>query len=240
MTIREGGHPRDELAAFALGILDPEERARVDAHLDRCDSCRAETRAYQETLWDIAEASSLAQPPAYIRERIVTRERPRAAAPPSPQRSFGATVVDFLRRPLPLAIPLALAAILVFSAVQVADLRARSDAYSRALDGVVGARVVALAETGEAAGRGSLVVPSAGDPYLLLRLPALRAGRTWQAWVLRGDAALPAGLLQREGGVDVIRLTTPLVAGDSVAVTEEDSAGAQQPSTKPVLVGRAG
>ena len=240
MTLRDGGHPRDELAAFALGILDPEERARVDAHIERCNSCRAETRAYEETLWDIAEASSLAQPPAYIRERIVTRERPRAAAPPMPQRSLGAAILDFLRRPLPLAIPLALAAVLVFSAVQVADLRARSDSYSRALDGVVGARVVALAETGETAGRGSLVVPSGGEPYLLLRLPAPPAGRTWQAWVLRGDAALPAGLLQKEGGVDVIRLTTPLAAGDSVAVTQEDAAGSQRPTTKPVLVGRTG
>ncbi|MFN2521274.1 MAG: anti-sigma factor domain-containing protein [Candidatus Limnocylindria bacterium] len=240
MTIRDGGHPRDELAAFALGILEAEERARVDAHLDRCTSCRAETRAYQETMWDIAEASSLAQPPAYIRERIIARERRRAEAPPATRRTLGATLLDFLRRPLPLAIPLALAAILVFSVVQVSDLRARSDAYARALDGVVGARVVALAETGEAQGRGSLIVPTAGDPYLLLRLPAPSAGRTWQAWVLRGDTALPAGLVQREGGVDLIRLTTPLTPGDSVAVTQEDAAGAQQPTSKPVLVGRGG
>ncbi len=240
MTIRNGGHPRDELAAFALGILEPGERARVDAHLDRCTSCRAETRAYEETMWDIAEASSLARPPAYIRERIVTRERRRAAVPPAVRRSLGATVLDFLRRPLPLAIPLALAAFLVFSAVQVLDLRARSEAYARALDGVVGARVVSLAETGEAQGRGSLIVPSSGDPYLLLRLPAPSAGRTWQAWVLRGDVVLPAGLAQSRGDVDVIRLTTPLAAGDSVGVTQEDAAGAQQPTSKLVLVGRGG
>ncbi len=239
MTIRGAEHPRDELAAYALGILEREERARVDAHLHRCGSCRSEARAYEETMWDIAEASSHAQPPAYIRDRIVTRERSRAT-PGVVRRPLGAAVLDFLRRPLPLAIPLGLAAMLVFSAVQVADLRARSDSYGRALDGVVGARVVALAETGEISGRGSLVIPNGAQPYLLLRLPAPSAGRTWQAWVLRGDLAVPAGLAQTRDGVDLIRLTAPLASGDSVVVTQEDAAGALQPTSKPVLLGRGG
>ncbi|MDP9265856.1 MAG: anti-sigma factor [Chloroflexota bacterium] len=237
---RGGEHPRDELAAFALGILEPEERTRVEAHLDGCSSCRAEARSYEETMWDIAEASSLARPPAHIRERIVTRERSRARAPRVVRLGLGATLVDFLRRPMPLAIPLGLAAIIVFSAVQAAELRGRSDAYARALDGVVGARVVALAETGEAPGRGSLVIPSGGEPYLLLKLSTPPAGRTWQAWVLRGDVALPAGLAQTRDGIDVIVLTAPLSSGDGVAVTQELAAGAQQPTTKPVLLGRAG
>lgn len=233
-------HPREELAALALGILAPDERASVDGHLDRCSTCRAEVRSYQETLWEIVEASPTVTQPAYIRERIVDRERPQAARPRVMRRSFGAALADFLRSPLPLAIPLALAAVLVVSAVQIADLRGRSDAYGRALDGVVGARVVALAETGEAAGRGSLVVPNGGDPYLLIKLSTPPAGRTWQAWIMRGDAALPAGLAETRGGVEVIVLTAPLVSGDSVAVTQERAAGAQQPTSKPVLLGRAG
>jgi anti-sigma factor RsiW len=32
----------DELSAYALGALDAEEAARIDAHLHSCSDCRAE------------------------------------------------------------------------------------------------------------------------------------------------------------------------------------------------------
>lgn len=35
-------HDLDELSAYALGALSPEEAARVEAHLHGCHGCRAE------------------------------------------------------------------------------------------------------------------------------------------------------------------------------------------------------
>src|SRR5512140_2216451 len=38
---------QDNLAAYALGALDPEETAALEAHLQTCESCRAELEDYQ-------------------------------------------------------------------------------------------------------------------------------------------------------------------------------------------------
>src|SRR5919108_93067 len=50
-------HPRDDLAAYALGALDPHERQAVDAHLETCASCRAEVDAYRAALVRYAAAA---------------------------------------------------------------------------------------------------------------------------------------------------------------------------------------
>ena len=40
-------HPyEDDIPAFALGALDPEEALQVSEHLVRCPSCRAEVAGY--------------------------------------------------------------------------------------------------------------------------------------------------------------------------------------------------
>ncbi len=49
---------REELGAFVLGQLGPDERAAVQAHLDGCVDCRAE----RDTLLPLAEILPLADP----------------------------------------------------------------------------------------------------------------------------------------------------------------------------------
>lgn len=42
MTDRPHELSRPDLGAYVLGALAPDERARLEAHLERCDACRAE------------------------------------------------------------------------------------------------------------------------------------------------------------------------------------------------------
>jgi len=227
-------HPTDDLAAFALGALDADEARIVRVHLDGCETCRAEVRALNETAFVIAATAERAVP-AGLRDRIVARARREGTARGAPTASF----FELFRRPLPLAVPAALAVLLAISLALYAGARRDSDRYASVLSGIAGARVVALAPTGEVAGvRGSLVIPADGTaPYLILDLPAAPSGKTWEAWILRGETPRAAGITN-ERGVTTLVLTVPLASGDGVAVTLEPSGGVDRVTGNPVLAGK--
>jgi anti-sigma factor RsiW len=227
-------HPRDDLAAFALGALDVAEARAVRAHLDACESCRAEVRSLEEAAFAVATTAER-DAPAGLRGAIVERARRDR----KPARAVASSFFDVLRRPVPLAIPIALAVLLALSLALFGGARRDSDRYASALSGIAGARVVALAPTGEVAGvRGSLVIPTDGSaPYLILDLPAAPSGKTWEAWVLRGETPLAAGITN-DRGVTTLVLTAPLASGDGIAVTLEPSGGVDRVTGAPVLAGK--
>ena len=228
-------HPLDDLAAYALGILDDDELRAVTTHLESCASCRAEARALAETAWTIAETQGRDVPPR-VRAAIVERARREGTAPTVGWRGLWAE----LRRPVPLVVPLALAAVLIVALAGYGVARRDADRYAAVVANAVGAKVVPLAATGAATGvRGSLVVPSNGSPpYLILDLPAAGAGKTWEAWVIRGDVPVRAGVTD-ERGVTTLTLTTGVVNGDTVAITAEAAGGVDAPTGTPVLAGKS-
>lgn len=229
-------HPTDELAAHALGILEPEEQRVVAAHLAICGPCRDEEHSFAETAWAVAEASERPVP-AGLRSAIVSRVRADGAVAPQP--GWLAAMRDAFRRPVPLAIPFALAAVVVVSLFGYGTARRDVDRYSAALSAAAGAKVVALAPTGVRDGvRGSLVLPVNGAaPYLILDLPSAPAGKVWEAWVIRGGTAARAGLTA-ERGVLLLPLTTAYASGDTIALTPEPPGGVDSPTGAAVLEGK--
>lgn len=227
-------HPLDDLAAFALGALDADEARAVRVHLDGCDACRAEVRAFSETAFAIASTAER-DAPASLRTTIVQRARRESQSGRVGSRSL----LDMFRRPVPAVVPVALALLLAISLAAYAGARRDSDRYVSVLASIAGARVVALAPTGELAGvKGSVVIPSDGAaPYLILDLPAPPSGKTWEAWVLRGETPLAAGITN-DRGVTTLVLTAPLMSGDGVAVTLEPSGGVDRVTGAPVLAGK--
>ncbi len=226
-------HPIDDLAAYALGILDPAEEQAVTAHLDGCAACRAEYSTLAETVWTVAESHSR-QGPSRLRAAIVERARrdPSNAAADRRSRWSG------LFRPVPFLVPLALAAVLVLTLVGYGTARRDVDRYADALTSVAGARVVplAMADT-NASLRGSLVQPVNGaKAYLILDLPAAPAGKVWEAWVIHGSIPVRAGVTG-ERGVTVLILNAPIGAGDTVALTPEPAGGVDAPTGPVVLSG---
>ena len=224
-------HPLDDLAAFALGILDPEESARVERHLASCAGCRAEAQAFAETAWTIAETQGW-DVPSRVRAAIVERARAEGAARSS--------LADFFRRPVPLLVPVALAAVLVIALVGYGSARRDADRYAAVVAQTVGAKVVPLAATGAVGGvRGSLVIPANGAaPYLILDLPPAPAGKTWEAWVIRRDTPVRAGITD-ERGLTTLTLSASVASGDTVAVTPEPAGGVDAPTGDPVLAGKS-
>jgi len=230
-------HPTEDLPAYALGALDDDERKAIAAHVETCASCTGDLAQLEDALYEAAAVGAVEiEPPRDLRTRIVLRHRD---APVPSQRSWGDRVAELLRRPVPAFVPLVLGVLLVVAFAVVGASRQQSDEYGRALGGVVDGRVVALAPSGaNPDARGSVVIPTRGSPYLIVRLPAPPAGKAWEAWVLRpagsGLTAVPAGTTER-GDVFVMSLTAPLGAGEGVAITLEPATGSAQPTTQPVL-----
>jgi len=224
-------HPLDDLAAYALGILDADETARVSAHLQSCKTCRTAVESLAETVWTITETQGRDAPPR-VRAAIVERARVDRAARPS--------FATLFRRPVPLFVPVALALVLVVALVGYGTARRDADRYAAVVAQTVGAKVVPLAATGAVGGvRGSLVIPSNGAaPYLILDLPPAPAGKTWEAWVIRGDTPVRAGITD-ERGLTTLTLSAAVASGDTVAVTPEPAGGVDAPTGSPVLAGKS-
>lgn len=222
-------HPRDHLAAFALGALDEPERRAVEAHVRDCARCMKEVESYRTALHRYASAADATAPD--LRGRIVARasaDRPRA---PSRDHAW----IAWLRRPIAF-VPVALSLVILVSIAALVSSRSDADRYASTIANIRDARVVQLDVTNGASDlQGSLVIPQQGSPYLILRVHAPPSGRAWEAWVLHGDTPVPAGL-SANGGVVTITLTAPIASGDGVAVTQEPSAGSAAPTSAPVLI----
>src|SRR5437879_10322048 len=113
----EERHPTEDLPAYALGALDEPERVAVAAHLETCDRCARDLAQFEAALYEAAAVGAVrADPPRDLRTRIVLQHR---GAPVAAANGWGARVRDWFARPVPLALPLALAVLLVVSFVAV-------------------------------------------------------------------------------------------------------------------------
>ena len=232
-------HRWTELAApYALGSLDPEERAEFERHLETCASCRAEVQSFREVSGLLALGVAPATPPAELRARVLRHAR----------------------RTRPAILPWAAAAAVVLAilggfgywraANEARVLRTRLDVAQSQLDStkyVVAAlldssvAITDLAATGKAPSMRlywnrarNIVVVAAFD------LPPAPAGRTYQLWAIeKGRAPVSVGTFNSApSGRTVITLQMPAgVQPEVSAVTEEPAGGSPQPTQQPFLVG---
>lgn len=109
---------RNDLAAYALGVLQQDEAFALEAHLKNCEMCRATLRR-METALDILWSSVPQEPPpARVRNRLMATVRAEAeaearAVPTSfgdGQHWWGRVGVPALRPAMALAACVALAA----------------------------------------------------------------------------------------------------------------------------------
>jgi anti-sigma-K factor RskA len=81
----------DQLAAYALGALEPGEAAEVEAHLAECERCQAHLRWLEPALAALPESVERLQPPKGVRDRVMAEVRAdakRAAAAESEAEGF--------------------------------------------------------------------------------------------------------------------------------------------------------
>ncbi|MGH3056908.1 MAG: anti-sigma factor domain-containing protein [Gaiellaceae bacterium] len=220
-------------APYALDALDPAEREAFEQHLARCAECREAVAGFQDVAAELAYDADAPPPPPALRERILTEAR-----------RDGANVVALPRRRwlVPVTATAAVAAGVAALALSfwAADLSQELDDERAALH-LSEEAVSVLAEPDARripldGADGMLVVDESGEGWLVLRgLESAPAEQTYEAWVIEGEEAAPAGLFAGGGVSTVVPLTIPVPEGAVVAVTVERAGGVDQPTQDPVF-----
>jgi anti-sigma factor RsiW len=227
---------RSLLGAYALDAVDPDERDVVETHLRTCAACRAEVTDHREVAAALASGNAAA--PADLWDRIAG-----ALDDPPPPEVIDLGRVRTVRRGAPrrlgAVVAAAAAAVAVLALVaggtiarqdqQIDDLAARVDEAETGPS-------LRVAELASAAGDLSVSAVVAGtDGYVLAAdLPPLDADHTYQLWGITDGQARSLGLLGRDPSLETFEVHDGVT---TLAVTEEQTRGADQPTVDPLVAG---
>jgi anti-sigma factor RsiW len=223
-------HVDELIAGQALYALSPADEERVALHVAECDRCRRQLREAEALAASLAYAVPAAEPPPDLRDRVLAAVEPVVeAAPPArgaearPEPARPRRTWTWWPRFAAVAVP-ALAAAVVGLAIWNVSLHGDlSGLHSQLFHG----------RAGNLRGVGNVVVKSDGNATLYASVKQAPPGETYEAWVIRGKVALPAGLFQGGGTVN-LKLTRDARPGDVIAVTIEPAGGTRTPTTAPI------
>jgi anti-sigma-K factor RskA len=258
-----------DVAAYALGALDGQDRAAFEAHLATCSRCQAELADYRRVVSAIGAGVEPSPVPETLKAKTLTRAtgQPMAARPVAGSNRSGWTwlqaaavlliavlgayvaslrsTVNVLSQELALATERAdgLREELATLRQQHTQLAAMVDVFG-APDAVrVDLRGTSPAVTATARAYVSL---NEGLIFRAAGLPALAAGRVYQVWVIPPGAPAPisVGVVPIDAsGAAQLRVDLPpgVTSVGTVAVTNEPGpAGSPGPTSTPLLAGTAG
>jgi hypothetical protein len=233
-------HPGSgEVAAYALGALDPVEADALHRHLESCAICAEELRAYQRVVDELAASAPPIDAPAALRRRVMraVEEEPRAVSVVHDRATADGTrsgrarrrhaVVrgrSWLRGPtlaLTSGIAFALAAIIVVVIAFPGRQNGRTVRAATTLGGTAALHITA--------GRSELVVRHVAPPP---------RGRIYEVWLQYGKGRpRPDALfgVDRRGDASVA-VTGSIYGVSHVMVTAEPAPrGTRHPTTAPVI-----
>jgi anti-sigma-K factor RskA len=224
----------DELAAYMLGSLEPEETVAFEAHLATCDRCQARERWLRVSVDVLPSSVEQIEPPPALRERMMETVRQEAGVPvEAPRREGAARGIRRWLGSLSLQPATALAGVVLLLAAGVAG-------YAIGRDGG-GSDTTTIAASGTPAApqtTGSLV--RSGDVGVLRvsNLPQ-RRGRIYEVWLVQDGKPLPSALFQvGSDGTGAAGIPDGLDQSTQVMVTSEPPGGSRQPTTQPILSAR--
>ena len=254
----------DDLVLYALNELTGAEREALEEHLQACADCRRELQALRADLGLLGLSSSGPQPPSRSKDRLVRAiaAEPRGVSVPTPvpyaasQRSWWWALVPAL----------AALGLLVFAVSlwrgnaglkdQLAELRNRNQDQSIELDRVNqelrlltspdAVHVSLTPQKSPQEPRGTAIFSPSGKRMLLMasNLPAVPQGKAYELWIIPASGApIPAGVFKPDEHGNAIMMDHTMPEGveaKTFAITVEDEAGSDKPTSTPVLVGSVG
>jgi anti-sigma-K factor RskA len=237
---------RESFELYALGVLEDEERAEIDAHLARgcehCSTALAKALAINAGLLSFVPDQA---PPKRLKRRLLA-----AIGVHYPGWGW----VWALSAILAVIVALWLGGQERQRSAELADARRSLMQVSGERDRLTTAlEFLSDPQTQPASfGRGQtapprgyvFLHPQMGVLLIASNLPAVGEGKTYEMWVVPkgGGAPRPAGLFQSEGARAVHILNGPLDVTllSAVAVTVEPAAGSSAPTTTPIIVAALG
>lgn len=248
---------REHYDLYALGIAEEPERSEIRAHLDRgCDTCVAGVRRSQETAALIGASAPQAQPSSQLRRRILASigaDAATARRTPDERRS---SWLPAWAAVLALAALLAIAVYFALDSRRYAEEAARLRGEMRSQAAQIGRLTEAFAilsgpRTTEVSFGGAqprppqgkvFVNPTRGVLLIASNLPPTSADKIYEMWLIpkgKGARPVPAGLFQSQDDGNAMHVrpgSVDLASTAAVAVTVENQAGADQPTTQPFIV----
>jgi anti-sigma-K factor RskA len=222
-------HVDELIAGQALYALPPADEERVALHVAECDRCRRQLREAEALAASLAYAVPAADPPPDLRDRVLAAVEPVVEAAPVRPAAPARTLPRRPRtwtwwpRVAAVAVPALAAAVVGLAIWNVSLQDDLSGLHSQLFHG----------RAGNLRGVGNVVVKSDGNATLYASIKRAPAGKTYEAWVIRGKVALPAGIFAGGGTVN-LKLTRDAHPGDVIAVTIEPAGGTRTPTGKPI------
>ena len=229
---------REHYELYAMGLSEEPERSEIRAHLQRqCEVCMQEVKRSRQMLAQLGGMATPAAPSAGLRRRILA--------------SAGGTESRFGWAPfLAAALGLALFAAVYFGgrerdlAKELARVRETNRQQTIELAGVNQAfsiltgqdTVVTVFGEGQPKPKGKVFVsPSQGVVLIASNLPPAPAGKAYEMWIIKDGVAKAAGMFQTAPDGSAMHVQRGAANTDAVAVTLENEAGADQPTSTPLF-----
>jgi anti-sigma-K factor RskA len=218
----------EDLAAYMLGALSPDEVAGFERHLEGCEHCQGEMRWLEPAVHSLPEAVERQEPPPRLRQALMAEARAEVGEKESDRRGWlpGWLREGFGTRGLRLATGLAVAAL------AIAVVAGYEIGKGGSGDGG-GASPLVTQENGITM---KMVPEGEGGTLHLANLHQLPPGKVLEAWVRREGKieAVPALLVpDREGQAETA--VADMSGVDTVMVTEEAQGGSETPTGEPVI-----
>ena len=230
-------HPfLEDIPAYAIGVLDPDDMAVLEAHLKTCEICQGELAAYKTLNENMLLAIQPQNPPATLRRRLQERlPGARKSVRPKLAWSFNQIAVSF-------AVVLLLA-LNIFSIFQIRSLQRQQEQLTRQVQtGQTVLAALAYPETRSLpiSGQnitGTLLLDKDRNVAVVLvwNLPVLQAGQTYQVWLIDPQEKRTSGGIFN-AQPDLAFTSVSVFSGDSlsnfigIGVTVEPAGGSSQPT----------
>jgi anti-sigma-K factor RskA len=243
----------EDLALYALGVLQGEERTALEQHLEGCAACRGELERLRGDMALMAMSAAGPKPPARSRQRLLeamAREPRRAATPVRRFRwifvpSLAAAVIaliavffwmrnsDLRQR---------LAALENESAQQQAELqRAREVVSTLTASDAMRVTLVAAKTPPQPQGKAIYVRDRSSLIFLASNLPQVPAQKAYELWLIPSSGApIPAGVFKPDAHGSATVINPPLPSGveaKAFAITIEPETGSSAPTMPIVMMG---
>lgn len=229
-------HVINEIPAYELGILEPQEAALVVKHLESCRSCFTEWQAYRHLTASLATLIPPADPPRHVKVQLISHITPK-----TPRRALLQTLRSLFFTPgatariaaVVLVLGLIFSNLLLWNRVNTLSHLQTSGFSSLALSGT----------PANPNAKGMIVYTTGGEYGLLVvnRLEELPPDLQYQLWLIRDGIRTSGGVFSvGEDGYAVLRIESPdlLTHYDGFGVTIEPAGGSAGPTGERVLAGQ--
>jgi anti-sigma-K factor RskA len=210
----------EDLAAYMLGALTPEETAGFERHLEGCERCQGEMRWFEPAVNALPESVERAEPPPRLRAALMAEVRADAKPErrPAKQRSRG-----WFSKPA-----------IAFAVLVLAVALGAGYEIGKGGSGDSGSPTVL--STSENGIEVKMVQEGDGGTLHLANVHQLPPDKVLEAWVRREGTveAVPALLVPDRKGQAETRIAD-MSGVDTVMVTEEPQGGSETPTGKPIV-----